>query len=308
MESNKKTGFVSIIGPANAGKSTLLNKILKENIAITSKKPQTTRRNMKGIYNDEESQIVFVDTPGIHTSKNKLDEYMESEITDAVKAIDLILFMIDIVEVSKKGINNFVDLKKLKGYNTNIVIVLNKIDVDYEGIDVESVENEIKKEIKDNNIKNVKEIFVISALRNKNIKELIDIIKKYLDYGPMYYDEDELTDTPTKIIVADMIREYCLYKLRDEIPHGINVVVESMKKSKAGTLMIDASVIVERDSHKAIVIGKGAKQIKDIGIGSRIAIEKFLNEKVNLNLNVKVKENWRSDASFLEAYGYKKNK
>ena len=308
MESNKKTGFVSIIGPANAGKSTLLNKILKENIAITSKKPQTTRRNMKGIYNDEESQIVFVDTPGIHTSKNKLDEYMESEITDAVKAIDLILFMIDIVEVSKKGINNFVDLKKLKGYNTNIVIVLNKIDVDYEGIDVESVENEIKKEIKDNNIKNVKEIFVISALRNKNIKELIDIIKKYLDYGPMYYDEDELTDTPTKIIVADMIREYCLYKLRDEIPHGINVVVESMKKSKAGTLMIDASVIVERDSHKAILIGKGAKQIKDIGIGSRIAIEKFLNEKVNLNLNVKVKENWRSDASFLEAYGYKKNK
>ena len=308
MESNKKTGFVSIIGPANAGKSTLLNKILKENIAITSKKPQTTRRNMKGIYNDEESQIVFVDTPGIHTSKNKLDEYMESEITDAVKAIDLILFMIDIVEVSKKGINNFVDLKKLKGYNTNIVIVLNKSDVDYEGIDVESVENEIKKEIKDNNIKNVKEIFVISALRNKNIKELIDIIKKYLDYGPMYYDEDELTDTPTKIIVADMIREYCLYKLRDEIPHGINVVVESMKKSKAGTLMIDASVIVERDSHKAILIGKGAKQIKDIGIGSRIAIEKFLNEKVNLNLNVKVKENWRSDASFLEAYGYKKNK
>ena len=308
MESNKKTGFVSIIGPANAGKSTLLNKILKENIAITSKKPQTTRRNMKGIYNDEESQIVFVDTPGIHTSKNKLDEYMESEITDAVKAIDLILYMIDIVEVSKKGISNYADLKKLKGYNTNIVIVLNKIDVDYEGIDVENVENEIKKEIEDNNIKNVKEIFVISALRNKNIKELIDIIKKYLEYGPMYYGEDELTDTPTKIIVADMIREYCLYKLRDEIPHGINVVVESMKKSKAGTLMIDASVIVERDSHKAIVIGKGAKQIKDIGIGSRIAIEKFLNEKVNLNLNVKVKENWRSDASFLEAYGYKKNK
>ena len=308
MDSNKKTGFVSIIGPANAGKSTLLNKILKENIAITSKKPQTTRRNMKGIYNDEESQIVFVDTPGIHTSKNKLDEYMESEITDAVKAIDLILYMIDIVEVSKKGISNYADLKKLKGYNTNIVIVLNKIDVDYEGIDVENVENEIKKEIEDNNIKNVKEIFVISALRNKNIKELIDIIKKYLEYGPMYYGEDELTDTPTKIIVADMIREYCLYKLRDEIPHGINVVVESMKKSKAGTLMIDASVIVERDSHKAIVIGKGAKQIKDIGIGSRIAIEKFLNEKVNLNLNVKVKENWRSDASFLEAYGYKKKK
>lgn len=308
MESNKKTGFVSIIGPANAGKSTLLNKILKENIAITSKKPQTTRRNMKGIYNDEESQIVFVDTPGIHTSKNKLDEYMESEITDAVKAIDLILYMIDIVEVSKKGINNYADLKKLKGYNTNIVIVLNKIDVDYEGIDVENVENEIKKEIEDNNIKNVKEIFVVSALRNKNIKELIDIIKKYLDYGPMYYGEDELTDTPTKIIVADMIREYCLYKLRDEIPHGINVVVESMKKSKAGTLMIDATVIVERDSHKAIVIGKGAKQIKDIGIGSRIAIEKFLNEKVNLNLNVKVKENWRSDVSYLEAYGYKKNK
>lgn len=308
MESNKKTGFVSIIGPANAGKSTLLNKILKENIAITSKKPQTTRRNMKGIYNDEESQIVFVDTPGIHTSKNKLDEYMESEITDAVKAIDLILYMIDIVEVSKKGINNYADLKKLKGYNTNIVIVLNKIDVDYEGIDVENVENEIKKEIEDNNIKNVKEIFVISALRNKNIKELIGIIKKYLDYGPMYYGEDELTDTPTKIIVADMIREYCLYKLRDEIPHGINVVVESMKKSKAGTLMIDATVIVERDSHKAIVIGKGAKQIKDIGIGSRIAIEKFLNEKVNLNLNVKVKENWRSDVSYLEAYGYKKNK
>lgn len=308
MESNKKTGFVSIIGPANAGKSTLLNKILKENIAITSKKPQTTRRNMKGIYNDEESQIVFVDTPGIHTSKNKLDEYMESEITDAVKAIDLILYMIDIVEVSKKGISNYVNLKKLKGYNTNIVIVLNKIDVDYEGIDVENVEKEIKKEIEDNNIKNVKEIFVVSALRNKNIKELIDIIKKYLDYGPMYYGEDELTDTPIKIIVADMIREYCLYKLRDEIPHGINVVVESMKKSKAGTLMIDATVIVERDSHKAIVIGKGAKQIKDIGIGSRIAIEKFLNEKVNLNLNVKVKENWRSDVSYLEAYGYKKNK
>ena len=308
MENNKKTGFVSIIGPANAGKSTLLNKILKENIAITSKKPQTTRRNMKGIYNDSESQIVFVDTPGIHMKKNKLDEYMDTEIEDAIKAIDLIIYMVDIIDATNKGIEEYTDLKKLKQYKSSIILVLNKIDVDNENVDIDKLENDIKDIIKKEKIDNIKEIFVISALRNKNIKELIELIKKYLDYGPLYYDEDELTDTPTKIIIADIIREHCLYKLHDEIPHGINVEVTSMKKSKAGTMMIDANVIVERVSHKAIVIGKGAKQIKDIGVGSRIAIEKFLGKRVNLNLSVKVKENWRSDVNLLEAYGFKKNK
>lgn len=296
-----KSGFVSILGLPNAGKSSFLNAVLNDNLAITSRKPQTTRKNLKGIYNDEDSQIVFVDTPGIHGVKNKLDDYMSKSIIKSVEAIDLALVIVDIMTYEEDEFDRIV--KILNGISAKKVLIVNKCDlIDY---DEKKVINTINGKF-GNDVK-FDRVFFVSSLKKKNIKEVIDYIKSEMPEGDRFYNEDDLTDEPMKQIVADMIRQQCLYKLDKEIPHGIAVIIDSMKKSKTKCLNIDATIVCEKESHKGIIIGKSGSMIKNIGVGSRIAIEKFTNEKVNLRLNVIVRDNWRDEKTLLANYGYDGN-
>ena len=301
MNDKFKSGFVTILGEPNVGKSTFLNAIIGEKIAITSKKPQTTRKNMKGIYTDDDSQIIFVDTPGIHKSKNKLDEYMDLSIKKSLDDVDLILYLIDIKNIEcDKILDDFKFIKKTKQYK---LLIVNKIDL-YENID--DVKSELFSKIDGADIKDIfNETFYISSLKNKNINELINKIKSFLPYGPIYYDVEQLTDEPIKNIIAELIRQQCLYKLNKEIPHGIAVVVDKMiEKNKLTTIY--ATIICERASHKGIIIGKSGSMLKNIGTASRIAIEKLLDTKVNLQLFVSVKENWRDENTKLLNFGYDK--
>ena len=293
-----KSGFVSILGLPNAGKSSFLNAVINDNIAITSKKPQTTRKNLKGIYNDEGAQIVFVDTPGIHDVKNKLDDYMSKSISKSIDDIDLIVVIVDIMTYETDKYDKIV--KKISKSKAKKVLIVNKCDlVEYdEGQVLNAINEKFGKDIV------FEKVFFISALKNKNIKTVIEYIKNELPEGSRYYSEDDLTDEPMKQIVADMIRQQCLYKLDKEIPHGIAVIVNSMKKSKTKCMNIDATIICERDSHKGIIIGKSGSMIKNIGTGSRISIEKFIDSKVNLKLDVIVKNNWRDEKTLLANYGY----
>lgn len=301
MNDKFKSGFVTILGEPNVGKSTFLNAIIGEKIAITSKKPQTTRKNMKGIYTDDDSQIIFVDTPGIHKSKNKLDEYMDLSIKKSIDDVDLILYLIDIKNIECDKISeDFKLIKKTKQYK---LLIINKIDL-YDNID--DVKSELFSKIDEADIKNIfNDTFYISSLKNKNITELINKIKSFLPYGPIYYDVEQLTDEPIKNILAELIRQQCLYKLNKEIPHGIAVVVDKMKETKT-LATIYATIVCEKMSHKGIVIGKNGAMLKNIGTASRIAIEKLLDTKVNLQLFVSVKENWRDENTKLLNFGYDK--
>lgn len=301
MNDKFKSGFVTILGEPNVGKSTFLNAIIGEKIAITSKKPQTTRKNMKGIYTDDDSQIIFVDTPGIHKSKNKLDDYMDLSIKKSLDDVDLILYLIDIKNIEcDKILDDFKFIKKTKQYK---LLIVNKIDL-YE--DIDDVKSELFSKIDEADIKDIfNDTFYISSLKNKNINELINKIKSFLPYGPIYYDVEQLTDEPIKNIIAELIRQQCLYKLNKEIPHGIAVVVDKMiEKNKLTTIY--ATIICERASHKGIIIGKSGSMLKNIGTASRIAIEKLLDTKVNLQLFVSVKENWRDENTKLLNFGYDK--
>lgn len=303
METNRvnfKSGFVSIIGLPNAGKSTLLNSIIKENIAITSRKAQTTRTNLKGIYNDDDSQIVFVDTPGINNGKTLLDDYMKKSILKALVDIDLILVLIDVNSYNDEDYSKIVKL--IKNCSIKKLLVVNKCDV-YDG-DINLAIKEIKDKLLGLDFENV---ISISALKKKSISELIVLIKENLTEGVPYYDPSDLTDSPTKKIVADMVRQQCLYKLDKEVPHSLDVVVDSMKASKTKCMNIMATIICDKESHKRIIIGKAGSMIKNIGTGARISIEKFLDKKVNLKLNVIVRENWRDELTLLSNYGYDKD-
>lgn len=301
IDGSVKSGFVSILGLPNAGKSSFLNAVLNDNLAITSKKPQTTRKNLKGIYNDDESQIVFLDTPGIHRVKNELDDYMSKSIDSAIDDVDLIIVIVDIVTYETDKFDK-VD-KVLVKSKAKKLLVVNKCDL------VKFDEDRIVKEIIDKFDKKIdfEKVFFISSLKKKNIKEVIEYIKNELPLGNRYYSEDYLTDEPVKQIVADIIRQQCLYKLDKEIPHGIAVIVEKMRKSKSKCMNIDATIVCEKDSHKGIIIGKNATMIKNIGTGARISLEKFLDSKVNLKLNVVVKNNWRDEKTLLANYGYVRN-
>lgn len=293
-----KSGFVSIIGLPNAGKSSFLNAALSTNLAITSKKPQTTRKNLKGIYNDNESQIIFVDTPGIHKVKNKLDDYMSKSIVKSVDDIDLIITIVDIMTYKADNFDKLNEI--LVKSDAKKILIINKCDLlDY---DDDTIINEIKEKF-NRNIE-FEKIFLVSSLKKKNITSVIDYIKDLLPEGNRYYNEEDLTDEPTKQILADIIRQQCLYKLDKEIPHGITVVINSMKKTKTKCIIIDADIICEKESHKRIIIGEKGSMIKNIGTGSRIAIEKFLDNKVNLKLNVLVKNNWRDESTLLINYGF----
>ncbi|MBQ7351893.1 MAG: GTPase Era [Clostridia bacterium] len=289
-----KSGFVAILGQPNVGKSTLLNAILKEKVSIVSPKPQTTRDKILGIYNDEDCQIVFIDTPGIHSSHNKLDEYMNKAINSAKNDVDILVYVID---GSKKISSNVIDtLNKYTKNIDNVILVVNKVD----DTTYEKLYPELNK---CNSLEGIKDIVPLSALKGKNVEELITVIKSYLKDDVRYYDEDIYTDKSIKYLVSETIREKTLWLLQDELPHGIAVEIVRFDESKS-ICEIDADIIIEKQSHKQIVIGSKGAMLKNIGTKSRIDIEKLLDKKVMLKLFVKVREDWRQKDSAVKSFGY----
>jgi GTP-binding protein Era len=294
-----RSGFVTIIGRPNVGKSTLLNNILGEKIAIMSSKPQTTRNKIHGIYTTENSQVVFLDTPGVHKPKNKLGEIMVSSAMNTLKEVDLVLFLVDDSKKIGPGDKYLVD--QLKGVKTPVILVINKADLmdpeDLRGI----VENYKEFEF-------FEDIIAISALENKNVDYLLNKVSEYMEVGPMYYPSDMITDQPERAIVSEIIREKLLMYLEQEIPHGVAVEIESMKKRGNKDIVdIQATIVCERDSHKGIIIGKNGRKLKGIGKSSREEIERLLGSKVFLELWVKVRSNWRDSDTLLKNFGYRQD-
>lgn len=296
----KKSGFVAIVGRPNVGKSTLMNRIIGQKIAITSKKPQTTRNQIRTVYTSVEGQIVFVDTPGVIKSKNKLGDYMVGATSSAVKDVDLILWLVEPSDYIGEGDKAIAE--KLKNSKVPVVLVINKLDT-IKKSDVIIFMDAYRK------IMDFAEIVPISAFKGENVDELIKVIFSYLKEGPYFFDEDTITDQPSRQIAAELIREKALRLLDKEIPHGIAVVIDVMKYRKTssgqGIYDIDATIICERDSHKGIIIGKGGQMLKKIGQDARIDIEKMMETKVNLHLFVKVKNNWRDSDYLVKNFGYK---
>lgn len=298
MNQNYKSGFVTLIGRPNVGKSTLMNQLIGQKIAITSNKPQTTRNRIQTVYTEEKGQIIFLDTPGIHKAKNKLGEYMVNTAENTLNEVDVVLWLVEPSTFIGAGDRHIAEvLRKVK---TPIILVINKIDtVDKQ--DILAFINAYK------DICDFAEIVPVSALKGENKAALVDQIFKYLPYGPQFYDEDTITDQPERQIVAEMIREKALRLLSEEIPHGIAVSIESMKEKQHGKLVeIQATIVCERDSHKGIIIGKQGAMLKRIGTDARREIEHLLDTKVNLQLWIKVKKDWRDSDFLLKNYGYNK--
>lgn len=293
---NIKSGFVTIVGRSNVGKSTLLNRIIGEKISIISNKPQTTRFNLKLIYNSFDSQIIFLDTPGIQKPKNKLGEYMLKQSIKSLKEVDLILYMVDI-SFENGELDNFI-IETLKKINLPKLCIINKIDK----LEQKDIDNLIEKYT---NMDIFEKVISISASKGTNVYNLIDSIKSFLPYGPKYYSDDMITDQTQRDIVSEIIREKTLFFLNDEVPHGINVLIEKFSIRKNRPLVdIDATICVERKSHKGIVIGKNGSMILKIGKFSRIDIEKFLGLQVNLKLFVKIDDDWRNKVFKVKEFGY----
>lgn len=290
-----KVGFVSIVGRPNAGKSTLINNIIGTKIAIVSDKAQTTRNNVQGIYNDSDSQIIFIDTPGVHKPKHKLGKYMNKQVYYSIEDVDVILFMVDATEKIGKG-DMFI-LDKLKEVNSNVFLILNKVD-------------KMKKEdlfpmIEEySRLFNFKEIIPISALKNDNINDLINTIKKYLKEGTKYYDEEYYTDRSVNFMVSELVREKVLRLTREEVPHAVTCVIEKWEENEKSA-HINVLIIVEREGIKKILVGHNGSMIKQIGIESRCDIEELLGKKVYLELFVKVVNNWREKEKYLTEFGFK---
>lgn len=301
MPENLKSGFVTIIGRPNVGKSTLMNHLIGQKIAITSKKPQTTRNRIQTVYTDEnQGQIIFLDTPGIHKAKNKLGTYMVNVAERTLNEVDVILWLVEPTDYIGAGEQHIIE--KLKSVKTPVILVINKEDT------LSSKEEMLKYIDRYRKVYDFAEVVPASALRGKNTDIIIDLIFKYLPYGPMFYDEDTITDQPERQIVAEMIREKALHALNEEIPHGIAVTIDSMKQRKGQQMVdIDATIICERDSHKGIIIGKNGAMLKKIGSNARFEIEHLLEEKVNLKLWVKVKKDWRDSDYLLKNFGYREN-
>lgn len=298
MNENFKSGFVALIGRPNVGKSTLMNKIIGQKVAITSNKPQTTRNKIQTVYTSDEGQIVFLDTPGIHKAKNKLGEYMVNVAEKTFEEVDVILWL---VEPDKKmGPGDKHIIEELSKTNIPVILVINKID----SVKKEEVP-EIINAYKD--AYDFKEIIPASAMRGENVDTIVTELLNNLPGGPMYYDEDTLTDQPMRQIVAEIIREKALHALNEEVPHGIAVTIELMKEreTKKGIITdIEATIVCEKDSHKGIIIGKKGAMLKKIGSNARYEIEQQLETKVNLQLWVKVKKDWRDSEFLMKNYGY----
>ncbi len=293
-----KSGFVTIIGRPNVGKSTLMNRLIGQKIAITSSKAQTTRNRIQTVYTNEEGQIVFLDTPGINKAKNKLGDYMLMAAERTLNEVDLVLWLVEPTTFIGGGEQYIID--KLQNVKTPIFLVINKTDL--------ATEEDILKAIVAYKDKvDFAEVIPVSAKEGTNTDDLIKTIFQYLPEGPMYYDEDTVTDQPERQIVAELVREKALRFLSQEIPHGIAVVIDRMKIRPKGNLVdIEATIICERDSHKGIIIGKKGAMIKEIGSSARQEIENLLDMRVNLKLWVKVKKDWRDSDLLLKNYGYNK--
>ena len=292
-----KTGFVALIGRPNVGKSTLMNRLIGQKIASTSNKPQTTRNRIQTVYTEERGQIIFLDTPGIHKAKNKLGEYMVNAAKQTMNDVDVVLWLVEPTTYIGAGEQQIA--MNLKNCKKPVILVINKVDT--------VKKEEVLKFIDAyRNIVNFDEIVPVSALKGQNTDDLVDAIFKYLPYGPMYYDEDTVTDQPMKQIAAELIREKALRCLSDEIPHGIAVTIERMRERLDGSniIDIDATIICERDSHKGIIIGKGGEMLKKIGSAARFEIERMMDMQVNLKLWVKVKKEWRDNDLLMKNYGY----
>ena len=291
-----KSGFVSIVGRPNVGKSTLMNNVVGEKIAIMSDKPQTTRNTIQAVYTDEECQIVFLDTPGIHKPKNKLGEFMVKSATDAFKNVDLVLFVVD--DSKKIGPGDRKIIEDLRGIKTPVILVLNKIDKLEESELFELMLLYSNEDL-------FKAIVPISALKGRNVNELLKVIGNYLQEGPKYFPDYMITDQPERVLVSELIREKVLHYLNDEVPHGVAVEVERMK-SRQDKDIVDISAVIycERDSHKGIIIGKNGRKLKGIGKSAREDMELLLGSKINLQLWVKVKENWRNLQNYITDFGY----
>lgn len=298
METKTRSGFVSIIGRPNVGKSTLMNKIIGQKIAITSSKPQTTRTKISTVYTKGNVQMVFTDTPGLHKAKNKLGESMVSSAKRTFNESDVCLYLTEADPFIGEQDENILSLLRTVGIP--VILVITKTDK----VEKEKVFKAIELFSKQMDFADV---VPLSAKNGKNVDTLLEVLEKYIPEGPFYYDPDTLTDQPERQIVSEIIREKCLRCLGDEIPHGIAVVIDSMNFTKAN-VEIEASIICERDTHKGMIIGKGASKIKEIGTKARVDIEKLLDKKANLKLFVKTKENWRDSEYLLKNFGFLEDK
>lgn len=294
-----KSGFVSIIGRPNVGKSSLLNYILKQKIAISSDKPQTTRQKILGLYTTEEMQIVFTDTPGIHKPKHKLGEYMVGEATAAMEDVDVILYLIDGTSTFGSG-EQFI-INQIKDRHCPVFLLINKIDM-LSTEDILPMIDLYKDKM------NFQEIIPISAVAGTNVDRLLEVIQSYLPEGPQYYPEDMVTDQPERAIIAELIREKVLYLTREEVPHAVAVEVTAVKERENGNFYVEAVIYVERDSQKGIIIGKKGQMLRDIGSKARVDIEDLLEGKVFLELRVKVRSDWRDNEISLRNFGFDNRK
>lgn len=300
MEKQIKSGFVTLIGRPNVGKSTLMNYLIGQKIAITSDKPQTTRNRIQTVYTDERGQVIFLDTPGIHKAKNKLGEYMVKVAKETLSEVDVILWLVEPTTFIGAGEQHIIE--QLQNIRTPIILVINKIDTVKKEEILEAIEAYQKK-------LPFAEIIPVSAKKKENTDRLMELVFRYLPYGPMYYDEDTVTDQPERQIVAELIREKALRLLGDEVPHGIAVTIEKMRERADGSMVdIEATIVCERDSHKGIIIGKQGAMLKKIGTKAREEIERLFEYKVNLKLWVKVKKDWRDSDILMKNYGYRNNK
>ena len=293
-----RSGFVSLIGRPNVGKSTLMNQIIGQKIAITSSKPQTTRNRIQTVYTCDQGQIVFTDTPGMHRARTKLGEYMESAAEGAVRDVDAVLWLVEPDSFIGPGDRKIAE--KLGSVTCPVLLVINKTD---------KVEPAALLKVIDlyKSLHDFEEIIPVSALTGDGVQDLISTILKYLPYGPMYYDEDTVTDQPERQIVAELIREKALRCLDEEVPHGIAVSVEQMKKRPGKKIIdIDASIVCEKSSHKGIIIGKQGAMLRKIGSYARSDMEEMLGIKVNLKLWVKVRKDWRDSDMMIRNFGYDK--
>ncbi|MGS0416882.1 GTPase Era [Bacillus mycoides] len=293
-----KSGFVSIIGRPNVGKSTFLNRIIGQKIAIMSDKPQTTRNKIQGVYTENDSQVVFIDTPGIHKPKHKLGDFMVKMAQTTLKEVDIVLFMVNATEGYGRG-EEFI-IEKLQETKQPVFLVINKIDQVHPEQLLALIDQYRK-------LYEFAEIVPISALDGNNVEALIGAIKKYLPEGPQYYPDNQVTDHPERFIISELIREKVLHLTREEVPHSVAVVIDAIQKREGGAVYINATIVVERASQKGIIIGKQGKMLKEVGKQARFDIEALLGSKVFLEVWVKVQKDWRNKMSQLRDLGFRED-
>ncbi|RXA63447.1 GTPase Era [Enterococcus casseliflavus] len=293
-----KSGFVAIVGRPNVGKSTLLNRVVGQKIAIMSDKAQTTRNKIQGVYTTDDAQLIFIDTPGIHKPKHRLGDFMVETAYSALREVDMTLFMISADQKRGKG-DDFI-IERLRQSQTPVFLVINKIDKVHPDALLAIIEDYSSQ-------MDFAEIVPISATEGNNFETLMKLLIDEMQEGPQYFPEDQITDHPEYFIVSELVREKVLLLTRDEVPHSVAVVVDSMKRDHNDKVHIQATIIVERDSQKGIIIGKGGKMLKQIGTKARLDIEHLLDDKVFLELWVKVQKDWRDKQTFLTDYGYRKD-